>query len=361
MTEAFSAVPEFMWNNIFTVINTLICGLIVAFFTSTFLKKKEERTRIAGVIVEKRINSEQDVLHFLEHELFKEEINIENSSKYDALFSDVLRTYGLPDPHEGHIQYARIFLSIDQFEPFFHAFEDKILTHKLWLDTKVRTHLVFMQMYFSVFISIPLMVKRIPLPKGKELTDEEFGHVCNQVLRLLGISCDGEINRFMSELDELIVDSVYKLELRRPRKSMMRDDMYNVDMAKCQKRLMRKTILGMKQENIFYLVMDTVYQIKGIDLSGMTDEEYGKFVRETDPEAYQEMQEKLQAFKENLEKMAGEKGIKIISKKQLVQMFSDISQTTIQRTLNDLVKDGRIIKIGGGRYTKYKWNWEDEE
>ena len=127
-------------------------------------------------------------LYFLEHELFKEEINIENSSKYDALFSDVLRTHGLPDPHEGNIQYVRIFLSI------------------------------------------------IPLPKGKELTDEEFGHVCNQVLRLLGISCDGEINRFMSELDELIVDSVYKLELRRPRKSMMRDDMYNVDMAKCQKR-----------------------------------------------------------------------------------------------------------------------------
>ena len=69
-------------------------------------------------------------LYFLEHELFKEEINIENSSKYDALFSDVLRTHGLPDPHEGNIQYVRIFLSIDQFEPFFHAFEDKIMTHK---------------------------------------------------------------------------------------------------------------------------------------------------------------------------------------------------------------------------------------
>lgn len=35
-------------------------------------------------------------------------------------------------------------------------------------------------------------------------------------------------------------------------------------------------------------------------------------------------------------------------------------KATVQRTLNDLVKDGKIIKIGGGRYTKYKWNWEDE-
>ena len=65
ITEIINSIPEFMWNNIFSVISTLGCGLIVAFFTSTFLKKKEERTRIAGVIVEKRINSEQEILHFL--------------------------------------------------------------------------------------------------------------------------------------------------------------------------------------------------------------------------------------------------------------------------------------------------------
>ena len=59
ITEIINSIPEFMWNNIFSVISTLGCGLIVAFFTSTFLKKKEERTRIAGVIVEKRINSER--------------------------------------------------------------------------------------------------------------------------------------------------------------------------------------------------------------------------------------------------------------------------------------------------------------
>lgn len=204
MEKTFLNIPDFIWSNITTVISTLICGLIVAFFTSTFLKKKEERTRIAGVIVEKRINSEQDVLHFLEKELFKEEIKIKNSSKYDAEISDLLKAYSLPDPHNGHIQYARIFLSQDNFRAFFHQFEDRIMTHKLWLDTKVKTHLIFMQLYFDVFHIIPLMVKRIPLPKGQELTEEEFKTVSNKVLFLLGISCDGEINEFMSELNELI-------------------------------------------------------------------------------------------------------------------------------------------------------------
>lgn len=317
MLEYITSIPEFMWNNIFTVINTLICGLIVAFFTSTFLKKKEERTRIAGVIVEKRINSEQDVLHFLEHELFKEEINIENSSKYDVVFSDLLDNYGLPKPHEGHIQYARVFTSIELFHSFFHTFEDKIMTHKLWLDTKVKTHLVFMQLYFDVFNIIPLMVKRIPLPQGEELTDEEFDTVCNKILLLLGISCDGEINEFMSELDELIVDSVYKLELKRPRKSMMRRNLYNVDMQKCQKRVMNKTIVGVGQKNIFCLIQDIVYETRGIDESKMSNEEFEEFLRSAAPGDAQEIQEAFQEFKKRMEKIADESGVKIVSRKDL--------------------------------------------
>ena len=131
LIESINSMPEFMWNNIFTVINTLICGLIVALFTSTFLRKKEERTRIAGVIVEKRINSEQEILHFLERELFKEEINVDNSNKQDYVFDELLKNYGLPVPDHGAMQYARIFTSPELFDKFFHTFEDHIMNHKL--------------------------------------------------------------------------------------------------------------------------------------------------------------------------------------------------------------------------------------
>lgn len=50
-----------------------------------------------------------------------------------------------------------------------------------------------------------------------------------------------------------------------------------------------------------------------------------------------------------------------ITKSELVNIVPNVSQTTVQRTLNDLLREGKIIKIGGGRYTKYKWNWEDEK
>ena len=48
-----------------------------------------------------------------------------------------------------------------------------------------------------------------------------------------------------------------------------------------------------------------------------------------------------------------------ITKSELLEMNPDISDTTVQRALADLLKSGEIKKIGGGRYTKYTWNVED--
>lgn len=49
-----------------------------------------------------------------------------------------------------------------------------------------------------------------------------------------------------------------------------------------------------------------------------------------------------------------------ITKTEVMEKCPDISQVTVQRTLNDLIKSGDIIKIGGGRYTSYVWNREKD-
>ena len=48
-----------------------------------------------------------------------------------------------------------------------------------------------------------------------------------------------------------------------------------------------------------------------------------------------------------------------ITKTEIMNRCPDISQTTVQRALADMLKTGEIIKIGGGRFTKYTWNGED--
>ena len=45
-----------------------------------------------------------------------------------------------------------------------------------------------------------------------------------------------------------------------------------------------------------------------------------------------------------------------IDKTFIMDKCPNLSETTIERTLNKLLKEDKIVKISGGRYTKYKWN-----
>ena len=47
-----------------------------------------------------------------------------------------------------------------------------------------------------------------------------------------------------------------------------------------------------------------------------------------------------------------------ITKVQIMEQCPDISQVTVERTLRELQIHNKIVKIGGGRYTSYTWNWE---
>lgn len=44
-----------------------------------------------------------------------------------------------------------------------------------------------------------------------------------------------------------------------------------------------------------------------------------------------------------------------ITKSEIIELCPGISQITVQRALSELLKNGEIQKIGGGRYTSYAW------
>lgn len=50
-----------------------------------------------------------------------------------------------------------------------------------------------------------------------------------------------------------------------------------------------------------------------------------------------------------------------ITKSEIMKKCPGISQITVQRTLAELLKENKIVKIGGGRYTSYIWNRENEQ
>lgn len=49
-----------------------------------------------------------------------------------------------------------------------------------------------------------------------------------------------------------------------------------------------------------------------------------------------------------------------IAKTEIAEKCPDISEVTVERALSDMLNEELIIKLGGGRYTKYIWNRDKE-
>lgn len=143
--DLFLTLPEFIWSGIFNVLSTLIVGLIIVFVTTFYLKRKDEITRVSGVILEKKVNSSQEILHFLEKLSFKKELD---RDKENILY-ELLDRMDLDLPNEERLQYSAFLENVKYFREFFFEFENIIAKHKLWMSLEVRNHLFLMQAYFS--------------------------------------------------------------------------------------------------------------------------------------------------------------------------------------------------------------------
>lgn len=256
------SVPPFIWKEIFHLITTLSVGLIIAFVATFYLRKKDERTRVAGVILEKRVNSGQEILFYLEKLSFHMELHSEKEKELYHL----LKKFDLTLPHDHNLQYSDVFSGLVKFRDFFKGFEEVISINKLWLDNKTRFHLILMQAYFSCINALLIGLNRIPLPDDKKLTQEELNRISEIILLQVGITLDHEIKGLLAHLETLIVDSVYKLDLNRPKKSITRNGMYNTDILQVMKELDEGTLLGSNKEKYFALMFLQVYRYKNINI-----------------------------------------------------------------------------------------------
>jgi hypothetical protein len=211
--------------------------------------------------LEKRINSEQTILDFLENASF----TVEMPRRSNQELYELMDTHELHLPHGPSLQYAKVFSSSAAFQDFFSAFEQQVSRNKLWLSKEVRFHLELMQAYFSWINASVLVMQRVPLPEGIHLTDDETEKLSNQIILMQGISLDSEFKGLIAHLEVLMVDSIYHLKIDRVKRSMMRNGFMNRDTQKLIKILDEKTLLGAQREQLIALTAAAIYRIKGLD------------------------------------------------------------------------------------------------
>jgi hypothetical protein len=256
--STYLGLPQFMWEGIFNIVVTLGAGLIIAFVTTFYLKKKDEVTRVAGLILEKRVNSYKDVLDYFDK--LSQHMQLRNGKEKEWYV--LLQNMRFELPHGMLLQYSDAFSTPEKFQSFFNGLELVVTNNKLWFDKKVIIHLNLIQAYFAQINSLRVLMKRIPAPPGEMITEEEWERADQLLLLQIGIVLDNEINALLAKLEVLLVDSVYHLNLKRPKKSLTRNGFLNTDMLSIIREL-DQSLLGKKKEDFLMLAILQVYAIKG--------------------------------------------------------------------------------------------------
>lgn len=170
-------------------------------------------------------------------------------------------------PYEPHIQYADIFSSVEKFRVFFHGMEKMLEKHKLWLDLKVRHHTLRIQAYFATINAMLVSFNRIPLPDGIELNEEDFTELGDQLLLMLGAVLDEEFNDLVMDLEVLMVGSIYKLDLSRPKHGLFAKRQASKEVKRVEKFLYQESLLGDYIRIMPILTVQLLQAYKGMEIS----------------------------------------------------------------------------------------------
>lgn len=261
--ETYLGYPIFLWEGAISLASTLLVGLLIAFITTFYLKKKDERTRVAGLILEKRVDAQQEILQFMESNTQK----IEMRQPQSVMLREVILSYGMTLPYEPHIQYTDIFSSVAKFRVFFYGMEKMLNKHKLWLDLKVRHHILRMQAYFATINTMLVSFSRVPLPEGVELSEDDFTKLSDNLLLILGSVLDEEFNYLVMDLEVLMVGSIYKLDLSRPKHGLLAKRYASKEVKRVQRFLYQESLLGDYIRIMPILTVQLLRAYKGIDIS----------------------------------------------------------------------------------------------
>lgn len=261
--QTYLGYPTFLWEGAITLASTLLAGLLIAFVTTFYLKKKDERTRVAGVILEKRVDAQQEILQFMESNTQK----VEMRQPQSAMLREVILSHDMTLPYEPHIQYADIFSSVEKFRVFFKNMEKMLEKYKLWLDLKVRHHILRMQDYFATINAMLVLFNRVPLPEGVELSEDDFTKLGDQLLLMLGAVLDEEFNHLVMDLEVLMVRSIYKLDLSRPKHGLYAQKQAGKEKKRVEFFLYEEALLGEYIRIMPVLTVQLLQAYKGIDIS----------------------------------------------------------------------------------------------
>lgn len=265
--ETFAGLPQFMWENIFGLLNYLVPGIILALFVAFYQNRRKREIKIEGKIAVTRIETYEKILAlFYKAQDLQTPILEEEGRAKDILAYFSSKTY--------HYQYPKMFEDEATFDSFYDQFQELQRDCQIYLD-----YPVYSQMSHSLFFFTFCKNQLDAYSDTERVVDFKFSdsqsrrHI-DWAYRLCGMLMSNHCTRVFVELDNVICSQLRhfrityrKYRLRRLFNNVRNRFLFFFDLRKKHSGVMEKIsqrIMSMSISRKNHDMIDVMLDMTGI-------------------------------------------------------------------------------------------------
>lgn len=205
--QSFDYLSPNEWDRVFDILQFLIAGGLIAWYTSHFLKKRDEVTRVKGVMLEKRIASYEELMQIL-YKLY-ETISLEDKELESA--ERILRLYGLRFGNSS-LEYHIILENKDSIFKYIRELSGFIQKNKIFFDRETFGVIDCFVKYLQHYYDKILRMAHLQLSQKYNFTEGDMKNKSDLVNHILGTVISIDVNYFYGTIEDVVLNNMRKLD-----------------------------------------------------------------------------------------------------------------------------------------------------
>ncbi len=202
----FWSIPQYIWEGIFSLLNVLGVGLLLAWFATRYQKRKEIELQLKANVLKHQLESYVK----LNSAFGKIRSQIAPPLYREAYFQSIINTKIF---NIKYMEYSSFFDSMGRFDEYYKSMVELQQTEHIYLQYDVEQKLSEYLNYLSEvkqFLDAYCDTERMDvLSVGKNKVEEHI----RSAYQLTGICLQNDINRFYCQMDQLLAYEISHVSL----------------------------------------------------------------------------------------------------------------------------------------------------
>ena len=246
----FNAVPDYVGEGVLHCVLMIISALVVGWVTSKFFAKRDELTRIEGVLLEKKI----PIYEHISRQLTAMNALCALDPIYARPALEILSKHGVK--MERQYQIHQMLLDPKSFREVFLEFEKYTMDHKLYFDESTALPILVFTNYLALINQLGAHFEH-ELEKLGVPIDDEVKMLEKQLYAAVGMLLKEDIANQILLLDKTIATSIQNLDFKH-RKQPTYDYHTFMDSDGPVMKAISSTMLSQKRDMLNAILLDYV-------------------------------------------------------------------------------------------------------